>query len=178
MSRIWTRYLTDLFLFRKREIVHDTRFIALFYVKNEVSTETIFIFIFYCATVSRENWMKLAVLFSDYFGIKNETGWWFHNFSPLNYETTPSFIFEPKNPKTKPPVSFSFTWNCSFSQFYAKKPLFFVPSFTETRHLILVSDQFQWNWSETKIGFIWILENPPYCCKNTIFELKSLHRNF
>ena len=35
----------------------------------------------------------------------------FHNFSPLNHETTASFIFEPKNPKTKPPVSFSFTWN-------------------------------------------------------------------
>ena len=51
----------------------ETRFIALFYVKNEVSAETIFIFIFYCAKVSRENFMKLAVLFSDYFGIKNET---------------------------------------------------------------------------------------------------------
>ena len=45
------------------ECYSDTRFIALFYVKNEVSTETMFIFIFYCATVSRENWMKLAVLF-------------------------------------------------------------------------------------------------------------------
>ena len=42
--------------------------------KKEVSIETIFIFIFYCATVSRENCMKLAALFSDYFGIKNETG--------------------------------------------------------------------------------------------------------
>ena len=52
----------------------ETRFIALFYGKNEVSAETIFILIFYCATVSRENFMKLAVLFSDYFGIKNETG--------------------------------------------------------------------------------------------------------
>ena len=48
----------------------ETRFIALFYGKNEVSAETIFIFIFYCATVSRENFMKLAVLFSDYFGSK------------------------------------------------------------------------------------------------------------
>ena len=56
------------------ECYSDTRFIALFYVKNEVSTETMFIFIFYCATVSRENFMKLAVFFSDYFGIKNETG--------------------------------------------------------------------------------------------------------
>ena len=45
-----------------------------FYGKKEVSIETIFIFIFYCATVSRENCMKLAALFSDYFGIKNETG--------------------------------------------------------------------------------------------------------
>ena len=62
------------------ECYSDTRFIALFYVKNEVSTETMFIFIFYCTTVSRENCMKLAVLFSDYFGIKNKTGWWFHDF--------------------------------------------------------------------------------------------------
>ena len=38
--------------------------------KNEVSAETVFLFIFYCATVSRENFMKLAVLFSDYFGSK------------------------------------------------------------------------------------------------------------
>ena len=56
------------------ECYSDTRFIALFYVKNEVSTETMFIFIFYCTTVSRENCMKLAVLLSDYFGIKNKTG--------------------------------------------------------------------------------------------------------
>ena len=38
----------------------DTRFIALFYVKNEVSVETIFIFIFYFGSVSRETGMKLA----------------------------------------------------------------------------------------------------------------------
>ena len=65
---------------RKRYDHIETRFIALFYGKNEVSAETIFIFIFYCATVSRENFIKLAVLFSDYFGIKNKTGWWFHDF--------------------------------------------------------------------------------------------------
>ena len=52
----------------------ETRFIALFYGKNEVSAETNFIFIFYGAIVSRENFMKLVVLFPDYFGIKNETG--------------------------------------------------------------------------------------------------------
>ena len=38
-----------------------------FYGKKEVSIETIFNFIFYCATVSRENCVKLAALFSDYF---------------------------------------------------------------------------------------------------------------
>ena len=65
---------------RKRYDRIETRFLDLFYGKNEVSAETIFIFIFYCATVSRENFMKLAVLFSDYFGIKNKTGWWFHDF--------------------------------------------------------------------------------------------------
>ena len=65
---------------RKRYDRIETRFLYLFYGKNEVSAETIFIFIFYCATVSRENFMKLAELFSDYFGIKNETGWWIHDF--------------------------------------------------------------------------------------------------
>ena len=34
-----------------------------FYGKKEVSIETIFNFIFYCATVSRENCMKLAAFF-------------------------------------------------------------------------------------------------------------------
>ena len=79
---------------RKRYDRIETRFIALFYGKNEVSAETIFIFIFYCATVSRENFMKLAVLFSDYFGIKNETGWWFHDFKgqKLTKNNNASFI--------------------------------------------------------------------------------------
>ena len=44
----------------------DTRFIDLFYEKKEVSEETAFIFYFYCGSVSRENWMKLAVLLSDF----------------------------------------------------------------------------------------------------------------
>ena len=52
----------------------DTRFIDLFYEKKEVSEETLFIFYFYFGSVSRENWMKLAVLVSDFFGIKKETG--------------------------------------------------------------------------------------------------------
>ena len=51
-------------------------------------------------------------------------------------------------------------------------------SFTENRLLFLVSDQFQWNWSETKNSFIWILENRLYPRKNAIFELKSLHPIF
>ena len=68
------------------------RFTWQFYGKKEVSIETIFIFIFYCATVSRENCMKLAALFSDYFGIKNETGWWFHNFKGHKIMKPPELI--------------------------------------------------------------------------------------
>ena len=81
----------------------ETRFIALFYVKNEVSAETIFIFIFYCATVSRENLIKLAVLFSDYFGIKNKTGWWFHDFKGhkiISFNTETGFFFSPVSLET------------------------------------------------------------------------------
>ena len=63
-----------------------------FYGKKEVSIETIFIFIFYCATVSRENCMKLAALFSDYFVIKNETGWWFHNFKGHKIMKPPELV--------------------------------------------------------------------------------------
>ena len=76
MSEIYFDILSnfEVSIFLKRYDRIETRFIALFYVKNEVSAETIFIFIFYCATVSRENFMKLAVFFSDYFGIKNKTG--------------------------------------------------------------------------------------------------------
>ena len=48
-------YVKDMHEVFYKGTVYDTRFIALFYVKNEVSTETIFIFIFYFATVSREN---------------------------------------------------------------------------------------------------------------------------
>ena len=46
ISFIFFNETTDFFLFRKREIVHDTRFIALFYVKNEVSVETTIIIFF------------------------------------------------------------------------------------------------------------------------------------
>ena len=80
ISVIWSKVLWYGSEGRKRYDRIETRFIALFYGKNEVSAETIFIFIFYCASVSRENFIKLAVLFSDYFGIKNKTGWWFHDF--------------------------------------------------------------------------------------------------
>ena len=38
--------------------------------KKEVSVETIFIFIFYFGTVSRENWMKLAAFFLIIFASK------------------------------------------------------------------------------------------------------------
>ena len=57
--------------------------LAVFWPKftiRRVSKETFFIFYFYFGSVSRENWMKLAVLVSDFFGIKKETGWWFHYF--------------------------------------------------------------------------------------------------
>ena len=56
----------------------DTRFYGLFYVKNEVSAVNLIYFIFYCGTVSRENWVKLVILFLFYLAQKNETGWWFH----------------------------------------------------------------------------------------------------
>ena len=52
----------------------DTRFIDLFYENKEVSEETPLIFYFSVGSVSRENWMELAVLVSDFFGIKKETG--------------------------------------------------------------------------------------------------------
>ena len=78
------------------ECYSDTRFIALFYVKKEVSTETIFIFIFYCATVSRENWMKLAVLFSEF--LAQKLNWvmvsWY--LDAYNYETVLLVDFTPK----------------------------------------------------------------------------------
>ena len=48
----------------------STRFYGLFYWKNEVSEETTFIFILWCGTVSRENWMKLAVLFYCFYWLK------------------------------------------------------------------------------------------------------------
>ena len=41
----------------------DTRFYGLFYVKNEVSAVNLIYFIFYCGTVSRENWVKLVIFF-------------------------------------------------------------------------------------------------------------------
>ena len=41
------RKATDLIPYSTIQIVSNTRFIALFNVKNEVSAETIFIFIFY-----------------------------------------------------------------------------------------------------------------------------------
>ena len=50
----------------------DTRFIDLFYEKKEVSEETAFIFYFYCGSVSRENWMKLAVLLSGFLASKKK----------------------------------------------------------------------------------------------------------
>ena len=58
----------------------STRFLDLFYGKNEVSAETSLIFIFYCGTVSRETGEKMVDFFLRYLGIKNETGWWFHDF--------------------------------------------------------------------------------------------------
>ena len=98
---------------RKRYDRIETRFIALFYVKNEVSAETIFIFIFYCATVSRENFIKLAVLFSDYFGIKNKTGWWFHDFKGHKIMKPPKSVGKKKwnwrhAAAPRPSVSFFF----------------------------------------------------------------------
>ena len=55
----------------------NTRFYSLFYVKNEVSAVNLTYFIFYCGTVSRENWLKLEIFFC-FVGSKNKTGWWFH----------------------------------------------------------------------------------------------------
>ena len=48
----------------------DTRFYGLFYVKNEVSAVNLIYFIFYCGTVSRENWVKLVILFLFYLAQK------------------------------------------------------------------------------------------------------------
>ena len=50
-----------------------TRFYALFYGKKKVSAKTLLIFIFYCGTVSRENWRKNYGSFVNFIGIKNET---------------------------------------------------------------------------------------------------------
>ena len=50
-----------------------TRFYAPFYVKKKVSVKTLLIFLFYCGTVSRENWRKNYGFFVDFIGIKNES---------------------------------------------------------------------------------------------------------
>ena len=63
--------------------------------------------------------------------------------APSKHETAASFIFEPKKQTTKPPVSFSFTWNCAFRWFHAKNATFLAPSFSETMAVFWVSAQFQ-----------------------------------
>ena len=41
--------------------------------------------------------MKLAALFSDYFGIKNETGWWFHDFKGHKIMKPPELVGKKMN---------------------------------------------------------------------------------
>ena len=90
----------------------DTRFYGLFYVKNEVSAVNLIYFIFYCGTVSRENWVKLVILFLFYLAQKmkladgsprpsvsffsRRTLDGFTILASFTHETTASSIFEPK----------------------------------------------------------------------------------
>ena len=126
ISVMWTKVLWYGSEGRKRYDRIETRFIALFYGKNEVSAETIFIFIFYCATVSRENFIKLAVLFSDYFGIKNKTGWWFHDFKGHKIMKPPKSVGKKKwnwRHAAAPRPSVSFFFPTDFGRFHNFSPL-------------------------------------------------------
>ena len=51
----------------------------------------------------------------------------FHNFSPLKSWNHSQFHFWAKITEKMPPVSYSFTWNCAFSRFYAKNGPFLCP---------------------------------------------------
>ena len=110
--------------------------------------------------------MKLAVLFYCFYWLKRR-GRQFQFFSRPNldgftilasftHETTASFIFEPKKQKTKQPVSSSFTWNCAFSEFYAKTAVIFGPVSLKLGQLFWVSWRFLklvWNCYQFHLSF-------------------------
>ena len=128
----------------------DTRFYGLFYVKNEVSAVNLIYFIFYCGTVSRENWVKLVILFLFYLAqkMKLADGFMGENWHKIvkpsrsrsgkkmkltarGYAAAVSFIFFPTDSGRFHNFSQFHPWNHSQFHFWAKKTEKKITSFTQ-----------------------------------------------
>ena len=137
----------------------DTRFYGLFYVKNEVSAVNLIYFIFYCGTVSRENWVKLVILFLFYLAqkMKLADGFMGENWHKIvkpsrsrsgkkmkltarGFAAAVSFIFFPTDSGRFHNFSQFHPWNHSQFHFWAKK----------TEKKSPVSPSFTWNWPQKK----------------------------
>ena len=128
----------------------DTRFYGLFYVKNEVSAVNLIYFIFYCGTVSRENWVKLVIFFLFYLAqkMKLADGFMGENWHKIvkpsrsrsgkkmkltarGYAAAVSFIFFPTDSGRFHNFSQFHPWNHSQFHFWAKKTEKKITSFTQ-----------------------------------------------
>ena len=128
----------------------DNRFYGLFYVKNEVSAVNLIYFIFYCGTVSRENWVKLVILFLFYLAqkMKLADGFMGENWHKIvkpsrsrsgkkmkltarGFAAAVSFIFFPTDSGRFHNFSQFHPWNHSQFHFWAKKTEKKITSFTQ-----------------------------------------------
>ena len=141
----------------------STRFYGLFYWKNEVSVETTFIFILWCGTVSRENWMKLAVLFYCFYWLKKWNLLWFHGWDwlKLKKETDRARLRRARSVSFFPNrILVGFTILASFTH-ETTASFIFEPKKQKTKQP--VSSSFTWNWPHTKKNEVSVLPKTTWC---------------